>query len=97
MVTFTSVQSKWLLSLKCLYDLNSKKLGHNIPFDKLEPKHVADLIWCDPIRCAWYYDCRMRSFYTLCMKNNSILGQFFFYKFVTKFQSHGSQHDHGLL
>jgi hypothetical protein len=30
--------------LKCLYDLNSKKLGLNIPFDKLEPKHVADLI-----------------------------------------------------
>jgi hypothetical protein len=43
-VTFTNVESKWLLSLKCLYDLNSKNLGLNIPFDKLKPKHVVDLI-----------------------------------------------------
>jgi hypothetical protein len=41
---FTSVESKWLLLLKCLYDLNSKKVGFNIPFDKLEPKHAVDLI-----------------------------------------------------
>jgi hypothetical protein len=25
-VTFTSVESKWIPLLKCLYDLNSKKL-----------------------------------------------------------------------
>jgi hypothetical protein len=43
-VTFNSVESKWLLLLKCLYDLNSKKIGLNIPFDKLEPKHVANFI-----------------------------------------------------
>jgi hypothetical protein len=29
-VTFTSVEIKWLPLLKCLYDLNSKKLGFNI-------------------------------------------------------------------
>ncbi len=33
-VTFTSVQIKWLLLLKCLYDLNSKKKILNIAFDK---------------------------------------------------------------
>ncbi len=43
-VTFTNVESKWLPLLKYLYDLNSKKLGLNIPFNKLEPKHVIDLI-----------------------------------------------------
>jgi hypothetical protein len=43
-VTFTSVESKWLPLLKCLYDLNSKKLGLIIPFDKLEPKHLIDFI-----------------------------------------------------
>ncbi len=43
-VTFTSAKSTWPLLLKCLYELNSKKLGFNIPFDKLEPKHVVNLI-----------------------------------------------------
>jgi hypothetical protein len=38
--------------IKCLYDLNSKKLKLNIPFDKLKPKHVADLMQCDPITFA---------------------------------------------
>jgi hypothetical protein len=51
-VTFTNVESKWLSLLKCLYNLNNYKLGLNIPFDKLEPKHVVDLIQCDPIICA---------------------------------------------
>jgi len=44
-VTFTSVESKWVLLIKCLYDLNSKKLRFNTPFDKLKPKHVTDLIF----------------------------------------------------
>ncbi len=43
-ITFTSAESRWLPLLRCLYDLNSKKLGCNIPFDKLEPKHVANVI-----------------------------------------------------
>jgi hypothetical protein len=50
-VTFASVESKWLPLLRCLYDLNSKKLGLNIPFKKLTPKHVVDLIRCDFITC----------------------------------------------
>ncbi len=39
----------------------------------------------------------MKSFRTLCMKDNSIFGHLLDFFFVTKFQSHGSQHDHGLL
>ncbi len=96
-VTFIIVKSKWLPLFKCLYDLNSKKLGFNIPFDKLEPKHVANLIWCDPITCARYYDHCMRSFHTFYMKNNSIFGNLLDFFFVLEFQSCGSQHDHGLL
>ncbi len=96
-VTFISVESNWLLLLKCLYDLNSKNLGLNIPFDKLEPKQVANLIRCDPITCAQYYDHCMRFFHTSYMKDNSILGHLFNFFFVTKLKSHGSQHDHGLL
>ncbi len=86
-ITFTSVEIKWLPLLKCLYDLNSKKLGFNILFDKLEPKHVANLIKCDPITCAQYYDHRMKSFHTLCMKYNFIFGHLLDFFFVTKFQS----------
>jgi hypothetical protein len=71
-VTFTSVKSKWLPLLKCLYDLNSKKLGLNIPFDQLKPKHVVDFIRYDPITCAQYYDHYMGSFRTLCIKDNFI-------------------------
>ncbi len=81
-----------------MYDLNNYKLGLNIPFDKLEPKHVVDFIQCDPIICAWYYDHHMKLFCTLCMKDSSIFWAFILdFFFVTKFQSHGSQHDHGLL
>ncbi len=85
-VTFTSVESKWVLLLKCLYDLNSKKLRFNIPFDKLEPKHVIDLIHCDPITCAQYYDHCMRSFCTLCMKDNSIFGHLLKFSLLLNFK-----------
>jgi hypothetical protein len=43
-VTFTSAKSKWPHLLQCLYDFNSKKLGFDAPFDKLEMKHIVDLI-----------------------------------------------------
>jgi hypothetical protein len=40
----------------------------------------------------------MKFFCTLlCMKNNSIFGHLLNFFFVIKFQSHGRQHDHGLL
>ncbi len=81
-VTFTSAKSKWLPLLKCLYDLNSKKLGLSIPFDKLEPKHVIDLIQCVPITCAQYYSHHMRSFHTLCMKDDSILGHLLYFSLI---------------
>jgi len=55
-ITFTSVESKWHPLLKYLYDLNSKKFGLKISFDKLEPKHLANLIQCDPITCAQHYN-----------------------------------------
>jgi hypothetical protein len=38
----------------------------------------------------------MKSFCTLCMKDNSISGHLLDFFFVIEFQSHGSQHDHGL-
>jgi len=39
----------------------------------------------------------MRSLHTLCMKDNSIFGHLLYFFFDIKFQSCGSQHDHGLL
>ncbi len=39
----------------------------------------------------------MSFFRTLGMKDNSIFGHLLNFFFVTKFESHGSQHDHGLL
>jgi hypothetical protein len=43
-VTFTSAENKWLPLLQHLYDFNSEKLGFDVPFDKLETKHIANLI-----------------------------------------------------
>jgi hypothetical protein len=43
-VMFISAKSKWLPLLQCLYNFSSKKLGFNVPFDKLEIKHIVDLI-----------------------------------------------------
>jgi hypothetical protein len=93
-VTFISVESNWLILLKKLYDLNNKNLGLNIPFDKLETKHVVDFIQCDPITCSWYQNHHMRS---IVYEKNSIFGHLLDFFFVTRFQSCGSQHDHGLL
>ncbi len=39
-----------------MYNLNSKKLGFDIPFEKLEAKQIPNLILSDPITCAQYYD-----------------------------------------
>jgi hypothetical protein len=35
--------------LQCLYGLNKKKKGFDIPFEKLESKHVVNLKQCDLI------------------------------------------------
>jgi hypothetical protein len=78
------LKGNWFPLLKCLYDLNSKKLRLNIFFNNLKPKHVTNLIRFDPITCAQYYDHHMRSFCTLCMKDNSILGHLLYiFFFVT--------------
>ena len=66
-------------------------------FDKLESKHIADLICCDPVTCARYYHHRMNSFRKLCSKDKSIFGHIVDYFFITEFQHRGSEHDHGLL
>jgi hypothetical protein len=55
-VTFNSAKNEWLPLLQCLYDFNSKKLGFNMPFDKLEMKHIVDLIQSNHITCVHYYD-----------------------------------------
>jgi len=82
-VAFTNAESKWFPLLRCLYDLNSKKLGLNIIFDNLKPKHVANLIRFDPITCARYYDHHMKSSRTLCMKKIPFWGIYFLFFFVT--------------
>jgi hypothetical protein len=60
-----------------------KKSGLHIPFDKSKSKHVTNLIQCDPITCARYYDHCMRFFHTLCMKDSSIFGHLLDFFFVT--------------
>jgi len=42
--------------IKKICELNSKKLRLKVPFDKLEPKHLANFIQCDHITCAQYYN-----------------------------------------
>ncbi len=48
------------------------------------------------ITCARYYDYKTSCFCTLFNKNPSISEQVCDF-FVTKFQNHGNEHDHGLL
>jgi hypothetical protein len=96
-VTFISAKSKWLPLLQCWYDFNSKKLGFNVPFDKLEIKHIANLIQSNPITCAHYYDHHMKCFQKLCMKDDMIFGPLLDFFFVTEFQNRGSEYNHGLL
>jgi hypothetical protein len=68
-----------------------------VPFDKLETKHIANLIQFDPITRAHYYDHHMKCFQKLCMKDDMIFGPLLKKFFVTKFQKCGSEYDHGLL
>ncbi len=96
-VTFISVESKWPLSLQCLYEFNSKKLGFDMLFDKLEMKHITNLIQSNFITCACYFDHLMKCFPKLCMKEDTIFGPLLDFFFVIIFQNHGSKHDHGLL
>jgi len=48
-----------------------KKLGFEIPFDKLTPKNVAELKQCDPIIFTHHYDNCKRCFCISCMKDNT--------------------------
>jgi hypothetical protein len=80
-----------------LYDFDNRKLGFNVPFDKLETKHIANLIQSNPITCAHYYDHHMKCFQKLCMKDDMIFGPLLSFVFVTKFQNCGSEYDHELL
>ncbi len=60
-----------------------------MPFDKLETKHIANLIQFNPITSAHYYDHHMKCFQKLCMKNDMIFGPFLDFFFVIEFQNHG--------
>ncbi len=68
-----------------------------MPFNKLETKHITYLIQSNIITCAHYYNHRIKCFSKLCMKHNTIFGPSLELFFVTKFQNHGNEHDHGLL
>jgi hypothetical protein len=41
-ITFISAKSKWFFLLQSLHDFNNKKLRFDVPFDKLEIKHIAE-------------------------------------------------------
>jgi hypothetical protein len=88
-VTFISVESKWLPLLLCLYDFNSKKLGFDMPFDKLETKHIANIVRSNPITCVCYNDHCMKCFQKLCMKDDTIFRPLLDSFFITKFHNHG--------
>lgn len=79
-ITFMSVETKWFLSL---YDLNHKRKIANIPFDRLEPKHI---IQCELVTCSRYYDHRMQSFAKLLLKDYhfQICTRLFFHHRVPK-------------
>jgi hypothetical protein len=58
---------------------------------------IAELVRMDPVTCAWYYEKRIGWFQNLLKKCNPLLGQLQDYFLITKFQSGGYPHDHGLL
>ncbi len=68
-----------------------------MPFDKLETKHIANLIQSDPITCVHYNDHHMKGFQKLCMKDDMIFGPLLDFIFVIEFQNRVSDYDHGLL
>jgi hypothetical protein len=43
-VKFTNAKSKWPPLLQCFYDFNSKKLGFDVPFKKLEITNIINLV-----------------------------------------------------
>jgi hypothetical protein len=92
-ITFTSVETKWFLLFHSLYDLNQKIKIADIPFDRLEPKHI---IQCELVTCLHYYDHRMQSFAKLLLKD-TIFKFVLDYFFIIEFQNHGNKHDHQLL
>jgi hypothetical protein len=55
-----------------------------MPFDKLETKHIANLIQSNPITCAHYYDHHKKCFQKLCIKDDMIFGPLLKFFFVTK-------------
>jgi hypothetical protein len=69
---------------------NSKKLGFDMPFDKLKTKHIANLIQSNPITCVPYNGHHMKCFRKLRMKDDISLKPLLDTFFVTKFQDHGS-------
>jgi hypothetical protein len=84
-VIFISVESKWPLLLQCLYEFNSKKLGFDMLFDKLEIKHIRIFIQFYLIAHACYFDHLMKCFLKLCMKEYTNFGPLLDFFFVIVF------------
>jgi hypothetical protein len=87
----------WDPFIKALNTLHVKKLNLPNKIEDLQSINITKLIHNDPITCARYYDHKTSCFHTLFNKDPSICGQVCDLCFVTKFQNHGSEHDHGLL
>jgi hypothetical protein len=96
-VTYTSAQTRWIALMSSLHMLNKKYIYIPKNFDKLEFKHMGDLVQYDLATCAHYYDHHMAIFRNFKKKNSSIFGKVNYFYFVIEFQNKGSEYDHGLL
>jgi hypothetical protein len=96
-VTYTNAKIRWIALMSSLRMLNKKYIDIPKNFDKLEFKHMGDLVQYDLVTCTHYYDHHMAIFRNLLKNDSSIFGKVNDFYFVIEFQNKGSEHDHGVL
>jgi hypothetical protein len=96
-VTFTTGINNWPKLVQTLEELYAIHNQNNNKYKDVEKPKITDLVGMDPVLCARCYDKQMGWFRTLLKKCNSCLANYKTFFLLTKFQSGGYPHNHGLL
>lgn len=96
--SFSAAETKWVPLLQCLAKLIKQKELTEAEAIEMNWQEKCELIRCDPVTCARYFDNRIQCFLNSVLKSESQpIGEIVDYFGRIEFQQRGSPHIHLLV
>lgn len=96
--SISAAETKWVPLLQCLAKLIKQKVLREAEAIEMNWQEKCELIRCDPVTCARYFDNRIQCFLNSVLKSESQpIGEIVDYFGRIEFQQRGSPHIHLLV